>query len=52
MRTKENTTERLVKVPQNGLLSLVASKLKGRVLFPDKLEKAKEYMKKIELAKQ
>ncbi len=52
MRTKENSTERLVTVPQKGLLSLVANKLKDRVLFPDKLEKAKEYMKKIELAKQ
>jgi hypothetical protein len=50
MKTRENPTEKLVKVPESGLLSLVASKLKDRVLFPDKLEKAKEYMKKVELA--
>lgn len=50
MKTKENATEKLVKAPQSGLLSLVASKLKDRVLFPEKLEKAKEYMKKLELA--
>lgn len=52
METKVNNTEKLVKVPQKGLLSLVASKLKDRVLFPEKLEKAREYMKKVELAKQ
>ena len=50
MKTRENATEILVKVPHSGLLSLVASKLKDRVLFPDQLEKAKEYMKKVELA--
>jgi hypothetical protein len=38
-------------VPQKVLLSLVANKLKDTVLFPEKLEKAKEYMKKVALAK-
>ena len=50
MKTKEITAEKLVKVPQKGLLSLVASKLKNKVLFPEKLEEAKQYLKKIELA--
>jgi hypothetical protein len=35
-----------VNVSQKGLLTLVASKLKGVVLFPGKLEKAKEYLDK------
>ena len=36
---------KLVKVSEHGLLSLVASKLKDRVLFPKKLEEAKKYLK-------
>jgi len=51
METKVNNTESLVKVPQRVLLSLVANKLKDTVLFPDKLEKAKKYMKKVVLTK-
>ena len=50
MKAKENNTEKLVKVPQKGLLSLVAGKLKNRVLFPEKLESAKQYMKKVNAA--
>jgi hypothetical protein len=51
MKTKENNTERLVKVPQKGLLSLVANKLKDRVLFPEKVEKVKQCLKHVEYAK-
>lgn len=50
METKENKTEEMVKVPQSGLLSLVASKLKGRNLFPKKVENAKKYMSNAKLA--
>ena len=50
MKTKEFNTEKMVKVPQKGLLSLVASKLKNKVLFPDKLEEAKQYLRKVEVA--
>jgi hypothetical protein len=45
MKPKENT-RKLVKVPKSGLLSLVAAKLKGRELFPEKNEAAKNYLKK------
>jgi len=38
---------RLVKVSEHGLLSLVASKLKDRILFPKKLEDVKKYLKKL-----
>lgn len=51
METIANNTEKLVKIPQKALLSLVADKLKDTVLFPDKLKKAKNYMKKVDLAK-
>lgn len=45
MKTKEKKTTGLVKVTESGLLSLVSSKLKNRVLFPEKVEKTKEYLK-------
>ena len=44
MKTKETKSKELVKVPESGLLSLVASKLKDRVLFPKKIEEAKEFL--------
>jgi hypothetical protein len=37
-------------VPESGLLSLVASKLKDRVLFPQKIEDAKKYLQKVKIA--
>jgi hypothetical protein len=51
MKAKENKSEKLVRVPQKALLSLVAHKLKDRVLFPEKVEKAKQYLMHIEYAK-
>ena len=47
MKAKEKVSEKMVKVPESGLLSLVASKLKGRILFPEKVEEAKELVKHI-----
>jgi hypothetical protein len=47
MKTKETHTEKLVKVSESGLLSLVADKIKGRVLFPEKIEDAKQYVKHV-----
>ena len=47
MKTKEKNTEKLVRVSESGLLSLVASKLKGRILFPEKVEDAKQYLKQV-----
>ncbi len=47
MKAKEKNQENLVKVSEDGLLSLVAEKLKDRLLFPHKLEEAKDYIKKI-----
>lgn len=39
----------MVTVPEEGLVALVAAKLKDVVLFPEKLAKAKEYLKKAKL---
>lgn len=39
----------VVTVPKSGLLALVAAKLKDAVLFPEKLEEAKKYLKKAKI---
>ena len=44
MKTKVEK-EKLIKVSESSLLSLVADKLKDKVLFPDKVERAKNYLK-------
>jgi hypothetical protein len=46
---KTKNKERMVKVPESTLIDLVASKLKGVVLFPEKFENAKEYLKKAKI---
>ena len=51
MEIKDKEQESLVKVPEKGLLSLIAAKLKGRTLFPDKIEEAKEYLKRVTIVK-
>jgi hypothetical protein len=45
MKPKETKSKELVKVPESGLLSLVALKLKDRVLFPKKLKRRKSFYK-------
>lgn len=47
MKTKKEVSEKMVNVPESGLLSLVASRLKGRILFPDKVDDAKLLVKNI-----
>jgi hypothetical protein len=47
MNTKATKSKELVKVPESGLLSLVASKLKDRVLFPKKIKDAKKYLQNV-----
>jgi hypothetical protein len=41
---------RLVSVPEKGLLSLVATKLKDRQLFPEKLEDAKKFLSNLKIS--
>lgn len=45
-KNKESHAAQLVKVPEEGLLAMVAATLKDRVLFPEKLESAKKFMEK------
>lgn len=47
MKTKKTKSKKMVKVTEAGLLSLVAAKLKGKVLFPQKVEEAKSYLQKV-----
>lgn len=44
MKTKENKKGNIVAVPESVLLTLVAARLKGRVLFPKKMEAAKKHL--------
>ena len=46
MKTKVKK-ERMIKISESVLLSLVADKLDNRVLFPEKIEMAKEYLSKV-----
>lgn len=50
IETKDKKAKNKVSVPKKGLLSLVASKLNGRNLFPEKVENAKVYVRKLKQA--
>lgn len=39
---------KMVSVPQKALLSLVASVLRDKVLFPEKIEDVKEYLQRLQ----
>jgi hypothetical protein len=49
---KANTikSEAILNSADKSLLSLVASKLKDKVLFPEKTENAKKYLQKVKLS--
>lgn len=47
MKSNALKSKEVVKMSDAELLSLVASKLKGRVLFPRKIEEAKQYLQKV-----
>lgn len=47
MKADPKKSEKLVKVAESALLSLVAAKLKDRDLFPDKTKEARKYLKKV-----
>lgn len=49
MKKENKTPERMIEVPEKVLLSLVAHKLKGQILFPEKLAHAKDVVKRIAL---
>jgi hypothetical protein len=43
MKTRENDAEKMVQITESQLLTLVASKLKDRLLFPEKVEETKKF---------
>jgi hypothetical protein len=47
--SKEKTSKTMVNIPEKGLLTLVGERLKDVPLFPEKLEKAKEYLAKAKM---
>lgn len=49
MQNKNIKTDENIKVSETALLSLVSSKLKERVLFPKKIETAKDFLKNLHL---
>lgn len=51
MKPNKAESEKLVKVPKDALLSLVASKLKGKILFPKKIEEAEKMLRRARLIK-
>lgn len=50
MKTTKKDNKKMVQVTEAGLLSLVASKLKDRLLFPEKIEESKKFLNKIKLS--
>jgi len=50
IETKDQKAENKVSVTKKGLLALVAAKLNGRNLFPEKVENAKAYVRKLKQA--
>lgn len=51
MENKRKQKTKMVKVPQEGLLSLVASVLRDKVLFPEKLEDARDHLRSLQPVK-
>lgn len=50
MKTKGIKSKAISNTAEKSLLSLVASKLTDRVLFPEKTENAKKYLQKVKLS--
>lgn len=44
MKHKETKSAELVKVSKSGLISLIASQIKGKILFPKKMEEARKML--------
>lgn len=51
MKSKTAKSKDLIGMTDTSLLSKVASKLKGKVLFPEKIDEAKKYLQKAKFQK-
>lgn len=47
MKTKSTKSQGMIEISESALLSLVSAKLRGRVLFPRRVEDAKKLLKQI-----
>ncbi len=47
MENQKKQEGKMVSVPEKALLSLVASVLKDKVLFPEKIEEVKQYLQRL-----
>lgn len=47
MKTKEKNTEKLAQTSKADLLTLVSAKIKGKILFPEKVERDRELVKNV-----
>ncbi|SMC88725.1 hypothetical protein SAMN04488524_3232 [Pedobacter africanus] len=50
MRTKKIQSGKLIKISETALLSLIANRLHDRMLFPEKVEEAKRYIRSIKVS--
>jgi hypothetical protein len=51
MKQSRNKTEKMVKVSEATLLSLVASQIKGKILFPEKMEQGQKILTRAKFIK-
>ena len=47
MKTKKPNNEKLIQISESALLSLVADRLKGRVLFPEQVESSRKFLRSV-----
>jgi len=47
MKTKKKNTGKLITISESTFLTLVADRLKDRVLFPEKVEDARKFIESI-----
>jgi hypothetical protein len=51
MKRKTEKSTEVIKVSKAGILSFVASQLKGKILFPKKMEEAKKILNHAKIVK-
>jgi hypothetical protein len=51
MTSKKNKSTELVKVSKSNLIALIASKIKGKTLFPKKIDAGKKLLDRARLIK-
>jgi len=47
MKTKSINEDKLIRIPESTVAALVLSQIKGKILFPEKLEAAKKQLRRI-----